>query len=114
MRALAPDGVDVVADFVGGVVDVTTAVLREDGRHASVADPALLEVGGQWMWVRPDRADLTLLSEMADRGEVTVAVARTFDLVDAADAFRLSKQGHTAGKIAVRVSSDDAAETPTA
>ena len=48
VRALAPDGVDVVADFVGGVVDVTTAVLREAGRHASVADPAVLEVGGQW------------------------------------------------------------------
>lgn len=114
VRALAPDGVDVVADLVGGVVDVTTAVLRDDGRHASVADPAVLEVGGQWMWVRPDRADLTLLSEMADLGELTVAVARTFDLVDAADAFRLSKRGHTVGKITVRVSSDDAAETPTA
>ena len=33
------------------------------------------------------------------------------ELVDAADAFRLSKQGHTAGKIAVRVSSDAGAET---
>ena len=106
VRALAPEGVDLVADFVGGVVDVTTAVLRPGGRHASIADPGVLAVGGQWMWVRPDRDDLTALSELADRGELEVRVAQTFELADVAGAFRLSQEGHTAGKIAIRVSTD--------
>ncbi len=109
VRTLAPEGVDVVADFVGGVVDVTTAVLRVGGRHASVADPAVLGAGGQWIWVRPDRADLTALSAMVDRGELRVPVARTFELAELAEAFDLNREGHTAGKIAVRVSSDDEA-----
>ncbi len=105
--ALAPEGVDVVADFVGGVADVTAAVLRAGGRHASVADAAVLAHGGQWIWVRPDRADLTELSAMVDRGELTVPVARTFELTELAEAFALSAQGHTSGKIVVRVSTDD-------
>jgi len=107
VRALVPHGVDAVADFVGGVVDVTTAVLRSGGRHASVADPAALAAGGEWIWVRPDRAALTELSEMADRGDLRVPVARTFDLTQLAEAFALSQEGHTAGKIAIRVSTDD-------
>lgn len=106
VRALAPDGVDAVADLVGGVVDVTTAVLKAGGRHASVADAGAIEAGGRWMWVRPDREDLTTLSRMVDEGRLTVPVARTFELADLADAFRLNAEGHTAGKIAVRVSTD--------
>lgn len=39
VRELAPDGVDVVVDYVGGVLDDTLAVLADGGRHASIADP---------------------------------------------------------------------------
>src|SRR5699024_11889910 len=35
--------VDGVADFVGGVLDDTVAVLAEGGTHASVADPSVAE-----------------------------------------------------------------------
>ena len=103
LLALAPGGVDAVADLVGGVVDVTTAVLRVGGRHASVADPAVVAAGGQWVWVRPDRADLTALSRMCDRGELSVPVARTFSLDELPQAFAASREGHTAGKLAIRV-----------
>lgn len=104
VRALAPEGVDVVADFVGGVLDVTTAVLVDGGRHASIADPSVLEAGGQWMWVRPDAADLTRLAELVEAGKLNVDVAQTFPLDDVAGAFRLSQDGHVAGKVVVRVS----------
>ena len=53
VRALAPEGVDVVADFVGDVLDVTTAVLAEGGRHGSIADASVAEAGGHYVWVRP-------------------------------------------------------------
>ncbi|MGY2060804.1 NADP-dependent oxidoreductase, partial [Nocardia gipuzkoensis] len=35
IRALAPDGVTAVADFVGGQLDTTLAILATGGRHAS-------------------------------------------------------------------------------
>ncbi len=107
VRDLAPKGVTVVADFVGGVVDVTRSVLTEGGRHASVADDGVLAAGGQWMWVRPDAADLALLGRLADEGRLHVPVAQTFALAELPDAFRLSAEGHVHGKLVVRVSTDD-------
>lgn len=106
VRALAPDGVQVVADFVGGVLDVTTAVLAPGGRHASIADGEVVAAGGLNVWVRPDGADLQHLADLADAGKLTVTVARTFPLAEAAEAFRLSQGGHVRGKIAIRVSGD--------
>ncbi|MGW0562746.1 NADP-dependent oxidoreductase [Streptomyces sp. NPDC003016] len=103
VRALAPDGVDVVADFVGGVLDTTLAVLREGGRHASIADNSVIDAGGQWMWVRPNGADLAELGSLADAGKLTVPVARTFPLEELADAFALSQSGHVHGKVVVTV-----------
>ena len=103
VRQLAPDGVDVVADFVGGVLEVTLAVLRDRGRHASIADSKAARHGGTWMWVRPYAEDLQALADMADAGKLTVEVAKTFPLQQAADAVRLSMQGHTRGKIVVNV-----------
>ncbi|MCM1965989.1 NADP-dependent oxidoreductase [Streptomyces sp. NPDC002812] len=103
VRALAPDGVTVVADFVGGVLDTTLAVLAEGGRHASIADHTVLGAGGQWMWVRPVGADLAELGRLADAGQLTVTVAETFPLAELAAAFDLSREGHTAGKIVLEV-----------
>ncbi len=107
VRELAPEGVDVAVDYVGGVLDVTLAVLAEGGRHASVADDAVLGAGGQWMWVRPDAADLARLADLADAGELDVPVEASFPLEEAADAFRLSQEGHAHGKITIRVSAGD-------
>lgn len=103
VRALAPDGVTVVADFVGGVLDTTLGVLAEGGRHASIADHTVLGSGGQWMWVRPVGADLAELGRLADAGQLTVTVAETFPLAELPAAFELSREGHTAGKIVLEV-----------
>lgn len=102
--AAAPDGVDVVADFVGGVLETTLAVLAPAGRHASIADGTVEQHGGTWMWVNPVAADLRAVAALVEAGTVTVEVARSFPLEEAADAFRLSTEGHTRGKIVVRVS----------
>lgn len=106
VRELAPDGVDAVADFVGGVSEVSTAVLRDATRQASVADPVVLETGGQWIWVRPDGTALEQLADLVHRGKLEVPVAEVFPLDHLADAFDLSATGHAAGKIAVEVSRD--------
>ncbi|GAA2104515.1 NADP-dependent oxidoreductase [Microlunatus panaciterrae] len=104
VHGLAPGGVEVVADFVGGVLDVTLAVLKPDGRHASIADPEVEKHGGTWMWVSPEGADLQELSQLADDGQLTVEVTKTFPLEQAAEAYRLNIEGHTRGKIVLTVS----------
>ena len=105
VHELAPDGVDVVADFVGGVLEVTQTVLKDGGRHGSVTDGAVAEAGGLAAWVRPNAEDLTALGDLADAGKLTVPVAEVFALADAAKAFDLSQTGHVRGKIAIEVSS---------
>lgn len=103
VRELAPDGVDVVVDLVGGVVEQTLAVLKDGGRHASVADDAVEAHGGTWMWVRPSAEDLTELSRLVDRGALRIELARSVPLAEAVEAYRLSQEGHVRGKIAVRM-----------
>ena len=101
VRELAPDGVDAVVDFVGGQLDTTLAVLRPGGAHASIAEPSVLEHGGDWVWVRPDGTDLTRLAELAAAGSLRVEVAQTYSLEQVADAFRASQDGHTRGKLVI-------------
>ncbi|MFE9258032.1 NADP-dependent oxidoreductase [Streptomyces sp. NPDC006879] len=101
VRALAPEGVSVVADFVGGVLDTTRAVLRAGGRHASIADHQVLAAGGSWIWVRPSGDDLAALGALAESGRLRVPVARVFPLEELAEAFTLSQSGHVHGKIII-------------
>ena len=104
VRELAPEGVDVVVDFIGGVLDTTRAVLKDGGRHGSIVDGEVAEHGGLYAWVRPSADDLQTLSDLADQGLLTVPVAQVFPLEKAAEAFRVSQGGHVRGKIAIEVS----------
>ncbi|KUJ67246.1 alcohol dehydrogenase [Streptomyces albus subsp. albus] len=105
VRALAPEGVSAVLDTVGGdTLTASTELLITGGRLASIADASVAEHGGRYVFVRPDTADLEALTELAEQGVLHVEVAAVFPLARAADAQRLSMEGHTRGKIAVTVS----------
>ncbi|MFI9310183.1 NADP-dependent oxidoreductase [Streptomyces triculaminicus] len=101
VRAMAPGGVDVVLDFVGGVVKDSAEVTAEGARLVSITDPEVTELGGRLLWVRPDIADLTALGHLAEQGVLSVEVARVLPLEKTAEAQRLSAEGHTRGKIVV-------------
>ncbi len=104
VREIAPGGVDAVLDLVGGdALQVSPSLLAPGGRLASVADGAVVGLGGSYVFVRPDTADLTELGALVERGELKVEVASVYPLEKAADAFRESMGGHTRGKIAIRV-----------
>ncbi|MCZ7461263.1 NADP-dependent oxidoreductase [Streptomyces sp. WMMC940] len=104
VRAMAPDGVSAVFDCVGGEAPVLSApLLVEGGRIASIADPAVTGLGGRYVFVRPNTADLYRLSELAEEEVVSVHVARVLPLERTAEAHRLSQEGHTRGKIVVTV-----------
>ncbi|TLQ46854.1 NADP-dependent oxidoreductase [Streptomyces marianii] len=104
VRALAPDGVSAVFDCVGGEALAQSApLLAEGGRIASIADHAVTGLGGRYVFVRPNTADLYRLSELAEEEVVSVHVARVLPLERTAEAHRLSQEGHTRGKIVVTV-----------
>lgn len=105
VRSLAPDGVDVVLDLVGGgAVATAPEVGTERVRVGSVADPEVTAVGGAYMWVRPDSADLAALAALVDEGAVRPEIAQVFPLEETAAAHELSASGHVRGKVVVRVS----------
>ncbi|MGB9372976.1 MAG: NADP-dependent oxidoreductase [Jiangellales bacterium] len=104
VRALAPVGVDVVADFVGGVREVTMAVLAGHGRHASIADGSVLETGGSWFWVRPSADGLMELGRLADAGDLRVPIADVMPLDQLPAAFTRSQGGHVRGKLVIAIS----------
>ncbi|MDG9718083.1 NADP-dependent oxidoreductase [Streptomyces sp. DH24] len=112
VRGLAPEGVDAVLDTVGGdTTKVSANLLAPEGRLVSVADPAVVDYGGRYYFVRPDPEDLLRLSELAEQGVVSVHVSETFPLARAADAHRLNEEGRTRGKIVVTVDWESEPET---
>lgn len=99
VHELAPDGVDAVADFAGGVLADTLVLCKPGGRHASIADRSVVEHGGRHIWVRPDARELDRLTALIEAGTLSVDVAATFPMQDAAAAFEASMAGHGGGKI---------------
>lgn len=104
VRSLVPQGADAVLDTMGGhTLARSPDLLAPGGRLASIVDPAVKDVGGRYVFVRPDPADLAALCELAEEGTLTVEVSRTFPLERAAEAQSLSRLGHTRGKIVIEV-----------
>ncbi|GAA5225765.1 NADP-dependent oxidoreductase [Paeniglutamicibacter antarcticus] len=99
VRVLAPDGVDAVADFHGEALEDTLAVLKKNGKHASIADGSVAEAGGQYIWVRPDAKVLERLDVMVKEGTLSVKVVSTRPMQEAAAAVTDSMAGHAGGKI---------------
>lgn len=98
--------VDAVLDLIGGdALTDAPAQLREGStRLASVVDAATVaELGGRYVFVRPDRDGLAALAALVDDGRLRVVVAETFDLDHVADAHRLSEEGHPRGKVVVTI-----------
>ncbi|MFD4321279.1 NADP-dependent oxidoreductase [Streptomyces sp. NPDC058548] len=104
VRTLAPQGVDAVLDTIGGpFLRISAGLLATGGRLASIADGEVLALGGRYFWVRPDPVDLAALADLVDEGELSVRVARTFPLEQAADAQRANAAGGLNGKVVVTV-----------
>ncbi len=97
--------VDAVLDLVGGdtLADVPGQV-KDTSRVASVVDAEkVAELGGHYVFVRPDRDNLAALTALVDAGRLSVTVAETFTLDQVADAHRLSEAGHPAGKVVITI-----------
>jgi len=95
--------VDAVVDLVGGdALKDAAAQVKDVRRVVSIVDAkTVLALGGHYVFVRPERANLDALAALADAGKLNVDVAERLPLSRIADAHRLSEQGHTRGKIVV-------------
>jgi NADPH:quinone reductase-like Zn-dependent oxidoreductase len=98
---LAPGGVDVVLDTVGGVLTATANAARRGARVASIAETGT--PGVTTVFCRMSHADLTALSELAEAGELRVRVGATYPLEHAADAQRALAAGGTHGKVVIEM-----------
>ncbi|GHI04377.1 hypothetical protein AQI88_36810, partial [Streptomyces cellostaticus] len=104
VRRLAPDGVDAVLDSVGHrALRACRELLRPGGRVVSLVEPKVTELGGSYVFARPDAADLAALGRLTEERRLAVEVARTFPLEQAAEALQLLREGHTRGKIVLSV-----------
>lgn len=104
VRAAAPEGVDAAFDFHGdGEAQLSVGLLKSPERLVSIADPGAKELGGHYLWVRPDPVDLATLADLVDAGKLAVSVERTLPLAQAAEAWRLSQAGRTRGKLVLTV-----------
>ena len=94
--------VDAVLDLMGGdtLADAPDQV-HDPGRIASVVDPAVIGLGGRYVFVRPDTHDLEELAALAEDGQLRVPVARAFPLAETAAAQELVAGGHVRGKVVV-------------
>ena len=77
--------------------------MRDPARIASVVDPAVRDLGGRYVFVRPDAHDLEELARMADAGQLRVSISKAFPLEQVADAQRMLAEGHVRGKVVVTV-----------
>ncbi len=105
LREVAPDGVDAVADYVGGgALDTSDDLLGTHGRVVSICDPpAALQRGGTYVFVRPDVAQLAALADLADAGKLTPHVQSVHDLDDVRDAVHEARDGTVRGKVVLRI-----------
>jgi NADPH:quinone reductase-like Zn-dependent oxidoreductase len=97
--------VDAVLDLVGGdtLADAPKQV-RDVSRLASVVDPSVNDMGGRYVFVRPEHEHLEELARMADAGQLRVPIAKAFRLEEIAAAQDLVAGGHVRGKVVVTVS----------
>ncbi|MGK7234902.1 NADP-dependent oxidoreductase [Streptomyces hygroscopicus] len=110
------EDVDVVIDLLGEDLDATSTrslkVLRKGGLLVAVpggvgpelrraADERGVRTSG--FLVEPDGAALTAIAALIDKGEVAVEVEDVFPLEEAARAHARGEDGHTRGKLVLRV-----------
>ncbi|HET8930231.1 MAG TPA: NADP-dependent oxidoreductase, partial [Acidimicrobiales bacterium] len=101
VRDVAPEGVDLIVDLVGGqALQAIAPVVKNPEHIVSAADPATAEqLGGSGVEHSAD--GLAKITEVIEYGLVSPNVTQQFSLVDAHEAVAAVETGHAAGKVVV-------------
>jgi NADPH:quinone reductase-like Zn-dependent oxidoreductase len=102
--------VDVVLDTIGGDTQRRSwRLLRRGGRLVSIVSPlsrfrgAVRGARGVFVFVQPNANQLAQLARLIDAGRLTPHVQTVLPLAEARAAQELIQQGHTRGKLVLRV-----------
>lgn len=100
VRELAPEGVDLIVDLVGGQLLQTVASLATaPDRVLSAVDPAVVDFGGAQRRASTDA--LEKITGVVQYGLVDPRVSATFPLDRAGEAVAMVETGHPSGKVVV-------------
>ncbi|GHO64404.1 oxidoreductase [Ktedonobacter sp. SOSP1-52] len=106
--------VDLVLDTIGGETEARSwRVLRKGGLLLSVFSPpsqeqaAAFDVRELFFVVKPNREQLIDIGDLIDTGQLRPIIKRVFPLSEASQAFEQALQGHTRGKIILRVEDEE-------
>jgi NADPH:quinone reductase-like Zn-dependent oxidoreductase len=103
-RELVPDGFDGIVDLVGGTSLRTVAPLARDPRNViAVGDVSVPDLGGRFVERRLDRENLERSARLALDGVLAPVITAVHPLSDAPAALATVANGHTAGKVVIKV-----------
>jgi NADPH:quinone reductase-like Zn-dependent oxidoreductase len=106
VATLAPDGVDAALDMVGkGSVPTLIQIVGDPQQVVSIADYRAPQYGARVSTSDDPRAAYALAAaaELHSAGKFVVPVAGAFPLAEAAEAHRLSEEGHVRGKLVLTI-----------
>lgn len=111
IKTLAPNGVDVVFDILGGQsLKDSYQVLKRGGRLVSIVEPPSEQldkqygVHGYYHFVAPNGKQLQQIADLIQNGKVQPVNIQEMTLNQAAEAQSLNQERHVQGKIVLRVS----------
>ncbi|WP_228472856.1 NADP-dependent oxidoreductase [Streptomyces cyaneochromogenes] len=103
-RELVPDGFDGIVDLVGGTSLRTVAPLARDPRNViAVGDMSVPDLGGRFVERRLDRENLEWSARLALDGVLVPVITQVHPLSDAPAALATVENGHTSGKVVIKV-----------
>ncbi|MFQ5729898.1 MAG: NADP-dependent oxidoreductase [Waddliaceae bacterium] len=110
IHSLDPEGVDVVMDCVGyDALTQSFDVIKPGGRLISIVQKIDKEkceernIHGEFVFVRPDGEQLKEIADLIDKGVVIAPHIEEMPLADFGKALAKNREGHTQGKIVLRV-----------
>ncbi|HEY0542810.1 MAG TPA: zinc-binding dehydrogenase, partial [Actinoallomurus sp.] len=103
-RELVPDGFDGIVDLVGGTSLRTVAPLARDPHNViAVGDMSVPDLGGRFVERRLDRENLERSARLALDGVLAPVITAVHPLSDAPAALATVENGHTSGKVVIKV-----------
>jgi NADPH:quinone reductase-like Zn-dependent oxidoreductase len=109
VREIAPGGVDVVFDCVGGETQAKSYdIVAQGGRLVSIVDTPKVDEAkakglreAHYHFVEPSSDELRALAEMFDAGKLRTYVSAVLPLAEAREAQQRSHEGRTRGKLVI-------------
>lgn len=110
IKEIFPNGIDVVFDTIGGKTQQESFnVLKKRGRIVSIVQPISETEAmkhdciAHYVFVRPNGAHLKTIAELLESKAIMPPAIEIFPLEQAKEALEKSKEGHTLGKIVLKV-----------